>query len=197
MKRDLGLLAFRLTVGGYLAVHGAQKLFGAFDGPGLDRTGAYFETIGLKPGKAMAALAGGSEFAGGLLTAAGLASPVGPIAIAGAMAVAASVHLDHGPMGQKGGYELPAVDLAAVTALAATGPGRYSLDHLFGLRPPKGLVRLIFLGTAGLSGYCVAAVLRTKKEKAAAASAPTPAAAVPSDNGATAEVGTDAEGAAI
>jgi putative oxidoreductase len=201
-----------------MAVHGAQKLFGAFDGPGLDRAGGHFERLGLRPGKPMAALAGGSEFVGGVLTAAGLGGPVGPLAIAGAMTVAATTHLDKGPMGQKGGYELPMVDLAAVTALAATGPGGYSLDRLFRIRLPKGLIRLFFLGTAGLTGYCATAVLRTRKEQqqgappvaepaqATPAAPPTGAAAAPtgatgpaprspaSSNG---EVITDAEGANI
>ena len=59
--RDATLLGLRLTLGGYLAVHGAQKLFGSFDGPGLEKTGAGFERLGLKPGKAFAGLAGGAE----------------------------------------------------------------------------------------------------------------------------------------
>ena len=33
---DLGLLALRLGVGGTLAAHGAQKLFGAFGGGGIE-----------------------------------------------------------------------------------------------------------------------------------------------------------------
>ena len=33
--RDVILLGSRLVLGAYLAVHGAQKLFGAFGGPGL------------------------------------------------------------------------------------------------------------------------------------------------------------------
>lgn len=63
--RDTGLLGLRLTLGSYLAVHGAQKLFGSFDGPGLEKVAAGFEHSGLRPGKAMALLAGGSEFFGG------------------------------------------------------------------------------------------------------------------------------------
>ncbi len=132
--RDTGLLSLRLTLGGYLAVHGAQKLFGHFDGPGLDKAGAGFEHMGLRPGKAFATLAATSELGGGLLTAAGLGYPVGPVAIAGAMAVASAVHSDKGAMGQKGGYELPLTNMAAAVALALTGPGRYSLDSALGFR---------------------------------------------------------------
>jgi putative oxidoreductase len=49
--RDVALLGTRLVVGSYLAVHGAQKLFGAFGAPGLDKAGSGFHRIGLRPGK--------------------------------------------------------------------------------------------------------------------------------------------------
>lgn len=97
--RNVGLFAARAVLGRYLVVHGAQKLFGAFDGPGLATTGTGFEAIGLRPGKVMAAVAGASELGGGILTATGITDPLGPIAIADTMAVAATVHPSkgHGP----------------------------------------------------------------------------------------------------
>jgi len=49
--RNAALLGTRLALGSYLAVHGAQKLFGVFDGPGLEKAGAGFDRIGLSPGK--------------------------------------------------------------------------------------------------------------------------------------------------
>jgi putative oxidoreductase len=52
--RSALLLGARVVVGGYLTIHGAQKLFGAF-GPGLDKAAAGFERIGLAPGRQMAA----------------------------------------------------------------------------------------------------------------------------------------------
>ena len=61
--RSTLLFGARVIVGGYLAVHGAQKLFGAFGGPGLAKTAAGFERIGLAPGRQMAALAGAAELA--------------------------------------------------------------------------------------------------------------------------------------
>ncbi|MDQ6949888.1 MAG: DoxX family protein [Actinomycetota bacterium] len=170
--RDCGLLALRVTVGGYLAVHGAQKLFGHFDGPGLDTAGISFEHMGLQPGKPFATLAGTTELAGGLLTATGLGSPIGPIAVAGAMAVAVAVHSDKGAMGQKGGFELPLTDMIAALALAATGPGRYSLDRLLRARVPKSLVGLTLLSAAVLSGYSASKVIEHKQEATAAEPAP-------------------------
>jgi putative oxidoreductase len=88
LMRSTLLFGARVVVGGYLAVHGAQKLFGAFGGPGLEKAAAGFERIGLAPGRQMAALAGAVELGGGLLTVTGAADPAGPLAIIGTMAVA-------------------------------------------------------------------------------------------------------------
>jgi putative oxidoreductase len=126
--RDALLLGARVVIGGYLVVHGAQKLFGAFDGPGLDQTGAYFETIGLSPGKEMATLAGATEVGGGLLTMTGTADPAGPLAIIGAMSIASFTQRANGPLAAKGGFELPLSYLAAATAFVASGPGRFRLS---------------------------------------------------------------------
>jgi putative oxidoreductase len=140
--RDVILLGGRLVLGGYLAVHGAQKLFGAFGGSGLDKAGAGFERIGLTPGKPMAALAGVTELGGGLLTAAGVADPAGPLAIMGAMTVASATHRASGPLAANRGFELPLTNLAAAAVLAASGPGRLRLS------PPLSR-RLTALAAAG------------------------------------------------
>ncbi len=161
--RDSGVLALRLTLGGYLAVHGAQKLFGHFDGPGLDKAAVRFEHMGLKPGRPFATLAAASELAGGALTAVGLGSPVGPIAIAGSMAVAIAVHSDSGAMGQKGGYELPLTNLVAALTLVMGGPGRYSLDRILRVRVSKSLIGLTLLSATALSGYSASKVLSHKR----------------------------------
>jgi putative oxidoreductase len=147
--RNAALLGARLILGSYLAVHGAQKLFGAFGGRGLHGTGAGFEAIGLTPGKHMAALAGASELGGGVLTAAGVADPLGPIMIMGTMAVAATTHRANGPLAARGGFELPLTNFAVAAALAAAGPGRFRA----GLRLPRPLILL----TATVGGTLAAA----------------------------------------
>src|SRR5690606_7857285 len=104
-----------------------QKLFGVFGGNGLDATAAGFETIGLTPGKPMAALAGASELAGGVLTATGIADPLGPVAIASTMTVATLVHRKAGPLASNGGYELALTDLAFAALVAAARPRGYRI----------------------------------------------------------------------
>ena len=145
--RHFGLLATRAVFGSYLAVHGAQKLFGSFGGYGLDATGAGFESMGMKPGKVMAAAAGASEFGGGILTATGIAEPLGPLVIAGTMVVASATHRKNGPLMQNGGFELPLTNLAVAVALLSSGLGRYTL----GPRLPKSLVKLAVVGGAALA----------------------------------------------
>jgi putative oxidoreductase len=172
--RDLMLLGTRLVLGSYLAVHGAQKLFGSFGGPGLDRAGAGFDRIGLTPGKPMAALAGATELGGGLLTVAGVADPAGPLAIIGAMTVASATHRASGPLAANRGFELPLTNLAAATALAAAGPGRFRIG------PPLSR-RLTTAAVAG--GAVLAAASLTKMLTAARDSVgtgqPQPAASAP------------------
>ncbi len=162
--RDFSLLAGRLVLGSYLAAHGAQKLFGAFDGPGLGPVAAGFHRIGLRPGRAMAAVAGTTELAGGLLTITGLADPLGPVAIAGTMAVASTTHRANGPFAAKGGYELALTNLGAALTLAATGPGRLSLDGATGRRLPRVLARLIMVGAMAASAANIARLLTTRPD---------------------------------
>ena len=129
----LGLLLLRLVIGGLFVGHGAQKLFGAFGGHGPEATGAFFEKLGLRPGKQMALAAGANEAGGGALVAAGLATPVGASLISATMLVAiAKVHGEKGPWVTGGGYEYNLLILAALFALSEIGPGPLSLDHARG-----------------------------------------------------------------
>jgi putative oxidoreductase len=130
---DLALLLVRLVGIGF-AAHGAQKLFGWFGGYGLDGTGGYFESIGFRPGKLHAALAGVSELTGGLLLTLGLFGPFAAMFIVAVMVVAIfSVHWKNGFFAQNGGYELPLLYIAVAVVVALVGSGTYSLDAALGL----------------------------------------------------------------
>jgi len=181
--RDVMLLGTRLVLGSYLAVHGAQKLFGSFGGPGLERAGAGFDRIGLTPGKPMAALAGATELGGGLLTVAGVADPAGPLAIIGAMTVASATHRASGPLAANRGFELPLTNLAAAAALAAAGPGRFRIG------PPlsRRLTTAVVAGGGVMAAASLAKMLTAARGQAAAPPGPaavsSPAQAAADDTG--------------
>jgi putative oxidoreductase len=149
--RDLGLLILRLAVGGLLAGHGSQKLFGWFSGPGLKGTAGWLESMGLTPGTAWATAASASEFGGGALTTLGLLHPLGPLGTMGAMIMATvKAHWGKPIWASKGGAELPVINMATALALTLTGPGRFSLDQVLGIRLPRLLVIAIAIVEAAM-----------------------------------------------
>jgi len=147
---DIGLLVLRLAVGLTMAAHGGQKLFGWFGGYGLAGTGGFMESLGFRPGRVHAGLAGAAELGGGLLIALGLLTPVGAALVIAVMVVAVgSVHLPKGFFVSDGGFEYNLMIVASSAALAFTGPGAYSLDAVDGLYA-SGWVAGIFTVLAGL-----------------------------------------------
>nr|WP_240895049.1 DoxX family protein [Kineococcus siccus] len=160
-------MALRLGVGGTLVAHGAQKLFGAFGGGGIEGTAGAMHAMGFRPGKPNAVLAGLSETGGGALLAAGLATPVGGAAVAAAMAAAVFVHRPNGFFAMSGGYEYPAVLGLTAASLAVSGPGSYSLDAALGHRLTRPWVAAVALVAAGVG----AGISISKRQSAVAAEA--------------------------
>lgn len=129
---NLGLLLIRLVFGLTFAAHGTQKLFGWFGGYGLAGTGGWLESIGIKPGKLNALIAGLGELIGGLLLALGFGLPVAAFLITVSMLVAIiKVHGKSGYWATAGGYEYNLAIIAVAIGMALVGPGAYSLPNLF------------------------------------------------------------------
>ena len=127
-----GLLLLRVVVGVVFAAHGTQKLFGWWGGGGLRGTAAWLGSSGFRPPLVMAFLVAVSETSG-LVFALGLVTPFAALAVATTMVVAVgAVHWKNGFFSGKGGYEFNLVLWTAAIAVAATGPGRFSLDRAFG-----------------------------------------------------------------
>ena len=184
---DLGLLTLRLGVGGTIAAHGAQKLFGWFGGYGPDGTGQWMESLGFPgPGKRNALLAGAAEFGGGTLLALGLGTGAAGAAVAGNMVVAGSTHAPNGFFNTSGGYELPATLGLVGVSLALSGPGRISLDHAFGHRlNRKWMAFAALASTLGSAYYMISNRQQppSAPEEVDAAESPTDEAAVAQSDG--------------
>ncbi|MEU7477592.1 DoxX family protein [Lentzea sp. NPDC042327] len=125
---DLGLLGLRAVLGGIFVLHGLQKVFGLFGGPGITGFAQSLEKMGYREPVVLAWVTGVTELAGGGLLVLGLFTP---LAAAGLLAVMANVIA----LKYKGGFFGPngvELELAlAGMAFAAlfAGPGRAALDY--------------------------------------------------------------------
>jgi putative oxidoreductase len=138
---SVALLILRLVVGLTLLIHGTQKLFGWFNGPGLARLMQGFEKQGFKPVWLWVSLVILGEVGGGLSLALGFLTPLGAAGIFGAMFMATfKSHWKNGFIVSKGGYEYTLVLMTVSVALGLVGPGSYSLDALFGVALPEVLL---------------------------------------------------------
>lgn len=130
---DIALLLIRAAVGGILAAHGTQKLFGWFGGHGLRGTAGFLESLGFRPGRAYAWLLGGTEVIAGVALAVGFLTPLAGAAAAGTMlAAVVVVHWNKGFWNTDGGFEFPSLMAIGAIAPAFGGAGRWSLDHALG-----------------------------------------------------------------
>jgi putative oxidoreductase len=129
---DIGRLVLRFTIGGTFLIHGTQKLFGWFGGYGLDGTGQFFESLGLRPGRRNAVAAGWTETGGGVLIALGLATPLAAAGLSAVMITALRTAVwKEGIKPATGEHQV--ILATAALALPETGPGSPSLDSALGL----------------------------------------------------------------
>jgi putative oxidoreductase len=127
-----GLLLLRVVGGLTISAHGLQKLAGWFGGGGIRGTAGFFEKLGFRPPLLLATLAALGE-TGGLLFALGFLTPLAALGIATVMFNAiAVVHWSKGFFNGNGGLEFPLSLATIAVAVAATGPGRFSLDRAIG-----------------------------------------------------------------
>lgn len=129
--RSLGLLVLRLVLGGAFIGHGAQKAFGAFEGPGMEGFKGMTKQLGLEPAEIMAPIGAYNELVGGISILLGFFTPLGAAAIINNMVVAIwKVHGKNGFWNTKQGWELPGIIIASAVALALGGPGNISIDQI-------------------------------------------------------------------
>jgi len=139
-------------VGLSVAAHGSQKLFGWFNGPGIDGFTGMLQKMGMKPARGWAYIAALSEFGGGLAIALGFLTPFAAMAVFAAMLMAITVHMGKGFFSQTGGYEYPLLLGSVAFTLAIVGPGILSLDALLriNLAGTDAMVAAFLLAVAGV-----------------------------------------------
>jgi putative oxidoreductase len=124
---DVALLAVRVIVGVIFMAHGAQKVFGAFGGPGLQATAAFMGPIGY--------LVAIGEFFGGLGILVGVLPRFSAAAnIVIMLGAIAQVHGKHGFFLDAKGFEYNLALIGLLIPILLVGPGRYSISEQFPLR---------------------------------------------------------------
>lgn len=163
----IGRLIARTVVGGLFIGHGTQKLFGWFDGPGLEGATGMMDSLGLRPARRNALGASVAEAGGGAMLVVGALTPLAGAALIASMITAIrTVHLEKGLWSANGGYEFNLTLIAAVLALVDGGPGSPSVDGALGLDesgPGWALAAL----AAGAAGSTLAIELGRRHQAAA------------------------------
>ena len=164
--RDAAALAARVVLGGSMAAHGAQKLFGWFGGSGMKAATGMMQQLGFSQPERYARAASATEVASGALIALGALGPIGPAMLASTMTTAVgTVHLPKGYFNTGGGYEMNTMYALLGLLLAVDDYGRMSVDEAIGLRgkiPPL-LSVVVFAG--GVAAGIAALRQRNKPEK--------------------------------
>lgn len=112
----------RLVLGSIFMLHGSQKVFGLFGGPGLDGFIAWIGTYGVPEWLGYAAAF--AEFAGGCMMFFGIATELGALLTIPVMAGAVwLVHWDGGYFMQNNGFEYPLNLIFLAIAVIIGGPG--------------------------------------------------------------------------
>ena len=134
LPADVALVVTRIVLCWVFFYHGSRRLFGWFDGPGLNESARFFaDTAHLHPGKFFAVVGGAIKFFGAIALALGLLSRLAGAAIFVDMMMAiVTVTWANGinATGTKSGYELNLALGALGLVIAMFGAGRFSVDAL-------------------------------------------------------------------
>jgi putative oxidoreductase len=127
---DISLLIVRVIVGVIFVAHGAQKLLGVFEGPGLAKVVEQMGVIGYPV--TIGEFFGGLGLIVGFLTRFSAASLI--VIMIGAIVL---VHGQHGFFQSHGGFEYNLALIGLLVPILLAGPGRYSIGRYLPL-PKRG-----------------------------------------------------------
>jgi putative oxidoreductase len=149
---SLSLLLIRVALGGMIAAHGLNKIFG---GGKIAGTAGWFHSIGMRPGVPNAWAAAITEVGAGLFLILGLITPVACAGLVALMVVAIiTVHRANGffvfNAGQ--GIEYCLIVAAIAIGLGGLGAGNWSLDHVAKIWTFQPWVGLVVAAGVGIGG---------------------------------------------
>ena len=125
---NLSMLLVRLLIGSVFIAHGAQKLFGMFNGIGLEGTARIVEGLGFSVPYITAGIWGGIEFVGGVFLILGILVKFSSAAIALTLLVRMwKINLMYGFFIHDGGVEYNILVIAACIPLMLIGGGAWSV----------------------------------------------------------------------
>lgn len=131
-RSDMAMLLIRVMLGVVFAAHGAQKLFGMFNGIGLEGTARVVEGIGgMSHAYLIASVWGAIEFIAGIFLILGILVRLSAGAIALTMFIRMwKINLMYGFFIQDGGIEYNLLVIAVCIPLIFVGGGRWSVWDL-------------------------------------------------------------------
>jgi putative oxidoreductase len=141
---DLGLLVLRLVLGTIFVAHGLQKVFGLFDGPGIDGFAQGLGNSGFRATTVLSWVTGLTELLGGALVLLGAATPLAAAGLLGIMINTVLLKFDNGFFAPAG-IELDFALGGLAAGLILTGAGRLALDSALPLFRRPGASGPIFL----------------------------------------------------
>ena len=129
--KEWSTISLRLALGIVFIMHGSQKLFGAFGGPGISGFAGYLGNLSIPASGMLSIIVAIVEFFGGLFVLLGLFTRYASLLIAIDMLVAfLAVHMKNGFFVGKGGFEVVMILFFISMALAMSGSGKLSLEKI-------------------------------------------------------------------
>lgn len=126
---SISILILRLILGTVFFAHGAQKVFGAFGGRGIESVIGMVTSFGLPIPVVIGWIVALIEFVGGIAIILGLFTRIAAFGICINMSVAVfKVHLPNGFFAPEG-VEFPLTLLAIALSIVFSGGGIFSLDY--------------------------------------------------------------------
>jgi putative oxidoreductase len=149
---DAAILVIRVIIGALFIGHGTGKLFGWFGQGGIDKTAAFFRSVGYEPARQLTIFDGVVETVAGVLLVLGFLVPLAAAAIMGDMVNAAWVKSAMGFWTSTNGFEYEFFVIITMIALTVAGTGAFAIDrnrNWFGNRVGGVVVAVVLAAISG------------------------------------------------